>query len=251
MKKLIFRLLCNSFTGKIISIVFKNNIPNCKHGFKRYKTPNKYCTDTVRAMIFWGFYEGAEIRLIKKYFPNDTPVIELGSSLGIISSTVISCLNENILLTCVEANPHLQEYININISKHNLARNNFKIISAAIAYNTNGFIDLNISNNNTASSIVNNADHINLKTTKVKAITLDEIINIPYTLICDIEGAEIDILKNDIKSLMNCKHLFIELHKTNYNGKNYGVSELKEIILSELGFKLVEQDGNVFYFKNK
>lgn len=248
MKKLVFRLLCNEITGTIISIIFNYNIPNSRYGFKRYKTPKHYCNSKVRAMIFWGFYEAAEMRLIQQYLPKNIPVVELGSSLGIVSSTAISCLNSNTPYTCVEANPYLKEYIDFNIKKHNPAKTNFSILSAAIAYNTNGFIEMSISKNNTESSIINSADYANHQTTKVKAITLGEIINEPYTLICDIEGAEIDVMRNDAEALKNCKHLFIELHKTKYQDKNYNVNDLKNIITSELGFKLAIADGNVFYY---
>ena len=75
MKKNIFRILCNPITGKIISLLFNYNIPNCKYGFKRYKTPPNYCSDTVMAMIFFGFYEGAEMRMIRKHLPKNIPVI--------------------------------------------------------------------------------------------------------------------------------------------------------------------------------
>jgi FkbM family methyltransferase len=249
MKKLVFRLLCNPFIGKIISIIFNYNIPNCKYGFKRYKTPKNYCNDTVRAMIFWGFYEGAEMRLIQQYLPKDIPVVELGSSLGIVSSTAIGCLNTNTPYTCVEANPYLKDFIDFNIKKHNPSKTNFRVLNAAIAYNTDGYIEMSISKNNTESSIVNSSDYSNHKTTKVKAVTLNEIIAEPYTLICDIEGAEIDVMENDVEALKNCKHLFIELHKTKYQNKHYDVSDLKNIITSKLGFSLAIADGNVFYYK--
>jgi hypothetical protein len=49
--------------------------------------------------------------------------------------------------------------------------------------------------------------------------------------------------------LKNCRHLFIELHKTWYKGKCYEISELEEIIINDLGFEAVRRDGNVFYFE--
>ena len=249
MKKIVFRTLCNPFVGKIISIIFNYNIPNCKYGFKRYKTPKNYCSDTVRSMIFFGFYEGAEMRLIKQYLPANIPVVELGSSLGIVSSTAINCLDVNTPYTCVEANPFLKDYIDYNIKKFNPLKKNYNIINCAIAYNSNGFIDMHISKNNTESSIVQKGNSLKSNITSVKAITLVEIINEPFTLICDIEGAEIDVLTNDAKALDNCKHLFIELHKTSYLSKTFDINDLQNIIINQLGFLLVDRDGNVFYFK--
>ena len=248
MKKSIFKLFCNPFIGKIISIIFWYNIPNLKNGFKRFKTPKLYCNDTVRAMIFWGFYEGAEIRLIRKYLPGNLPVVELGSSLGIVSSTAIGCIDVGTSYTCVEANPYLTEYINYNITKHNPSNKNYKIINSAVAYNSNGYILMNISNNNTESSIINSSNLKNECAIKVKAISLSEISITDFTLICDIEGAEIEIFKNDYQILENCKHLFIELHKTIYHGEDYAISDLQTIIEKKLLFKLVASDGNVFYY---
>ncbi len=249
MKKKIFRLLCNPITGKIISLLFNYNIPNCKYGFKRYKTPPNYCSDTVRAMIFFGFYEGAEMRMIRKYLPKNIPVIELGSSLGIVSSTAITYLDVDTLYTCIEANPYLKQYIELNIKKHNPFKVKFNVISTAIAYNTNGYIDMCISKNNTESSIIENTESLNINTTKVKASTLNEIVTDSYTLICDIEGAEIQLLKNDAAALAKCKHLFIELHKTSYKNIVFEIADLKKLIIEELNFKFIIADGNVYYFQ--
>jgi FkbM family methyltransferase len=248
MKKLIIRLLCNAFIGRIISVVFNYNIPDCRAGFKRFKTPKEYCNDTVRAMIFWGFYESAKLRLIKKYLPSNIPVIELGASLGILSSTAISCLNMETSYVCIEANPYLKEYIDFNIKRYNPQKENYAIINAAIAYKTNGFINMNISNNNTESSITTGVESSSYKITKVNAISLKDIVNIEFTLICDIEGAEIEVFLNDSHILQNCKHLFVELHRTNYEGKLYEVFDLQKILTSDLGFSLVCADGNSFYY---
>ena len=248
MKKIFFRVLCNAVTGKIISLLFNYNIPNIRYGLKKYVTPKNYCNDTVRAMIFFGFYESAEMRLIQKFIPKDLPVIELGSSLGIVSSTVNQHINIDTNYICVEANPFLKDYIKKNILNHNPTKINFSIINAAIAYNTSGKIEMNISSNNTESSLIKEAKINNPNAIVLDAISLNSLITEPYTLICDIEGAEIDIFKNDAVSLSKCKHLFIELHTTTYENTIYSVVDLQEIIINHLGFNLIKKDGNVFYF---
>jgi FkbM family methyltransferase len=248
MRKLLFRILCNSATGKIISLFFNYNIPNIRYGFKKYQTPKKYCNDTVRAMIFWGFYESAEMRLIKKYIFKNIPVIELGASLGIVSSHINQYINIETSYTVVEANPYLIDFIKQNILRHNDNKVNFNIINSAIAYNTLGKIEMAISSNNTESTLIKNNQKNISNSTVINAISLSSIVLEPYTLICDIEGAEIDIFKYDKIGLDKCKNLFIELHNTHFNKKKYSVSDLQNIIVNDLGFNLIERDGNVFYF---
>jgi FkbM family methyltransferase len=249
MKKIIFNFLCNNITGTIISIIFNYNIPNIRFGWKRFKTPKGYCNNTVRAMIFFGFYESAEMRLVQSHLNKELPIIELGSSLGVVSSVVNHNISNNVRYTCIEANPYLIDYIKFNIQKHNPTKTNYTIINAAIAYKTTLTIQMNISNNNTESSLVNKMGNANLQLVTVPTISLINFSNEPYTLICDIEGAEIEVFKNDKIALEQCKNLLIELHETQYNNKKYSVEELKEIITKELGFSLVIEDGNVFYYK--
>jgi len=248
MKKFVFRILCNEFTGKVISWVFQNNIPNCRYDFKRFKTPERYCSNTIRAMIFWGFYERAEMRLIAGNLDPCLPVIELGASLGIVSTKMISRLNRDVHYTCIEANPYLIEYIRHNVETHNSAAS-FSVDNVAIAYTDNDWVEMQITPNNTQGRIAyDNQVNNYASVLKVKASTLTGYAKSPYTLISDIEGMEIEVFKNDAGALKNCRHLFIELHKTWYNGKCYEIGELEEIIINDLGFEAVRRDGNVFYF---
>jgi len=61
-----------------------------------------------------------------------------------------------------------------------------------------------------------------------------------YVLVCDIEGAEIYILKEDINSLKNCRQIIIELHDTHYGDMPVKIDTMEKIILDN-GFRL--QDG--------
>ena len=66
-------------------------------------------------------------------------------------------------------------------------------------------------------------------------------------MICDIEGAEIEILLKDKEALNNCKFIFIELHKTKLLNIEYSVEDLHGLIESN-GFKLEDRYGSVFYY---
>lgn len=238
--------MCNETTGKIITVFFGNFIPNLRYGFKRFHVPEAYCNGTVKAMLFWGFYESAEMRLIPKFINAELPVIELGASLGIVSCRAIAGLHKETSYTCIEANPYLIPFINKNIALHHPTKKEVAVKNLAIAYGGMEEVKIQITGNNTQGRITyedtNNASAVLVKTSSLLPYSAK-----PYTLICDIEGMEIEVLKNDATALNNCKYLFIELHKAWYLKAVYEVEELKTLIIN-MGFKLIGRDGNVFYF---
>lgn len=238
--------MCNETTGKIITVFFGNFIPNIRYGFKRFYVPEAYCNGTVKAMLFWGFYESAEMRLIPKYINVDLPVIELGASLGIVSCRAIARLQINSSYTCIEANPYLVPFIKKNIALHHPTKKEVVVENLAIAYGGKEEVNIQITGNNTQGRI-NYEDNNNAAAVYVKTSSLLAFSAKPYTLICDIEGMEIEVLKHDAAALDNCKYLFIELHKAWYLKDVYEVEALKTLIIN-MGFSLIERDGNVFYF---
>jgi FkbM family methyltransferase len=249
MKKIIFKICCNKISGKLITLIFKFKIPNIRLNFKRYNTSHKYSNDIVRAMIFFGFYESAECRLLKKYFPKNKNVIELGASMGIVSSIILDSIQANCKAILLEANPFLISTIESNVES--FKNKDFSIINKAICYSGNTTVDLCISSNNTEVSLNCNTTSSKFYTS-VSACKLRDIslTNDNYTLVCDIEGAEIDMLKYDIEALDNCTNMFIELHVTKSNGVIYSIPKMVKMI-EKLKFNLVERDGNVFYFSKE
>ncbi len=247
MKKLIYYILCNSITGFVISRLFSDRIPNIRYleEKKRYYTDNKYVSNEIKAMIFFGFYEAAEARLIRCYMPSHLPVLEIGSSLGIISNLILSKIDGEVKLTSIEANPFLLETIESNTQYND----NKLIINKAITYTECGEVLFRISTNNTEGSLVNLNDNVSTGVIKVSTATISQFISSSYVLVSDIEGSEIDFLLNDENAMRLCSHLFIELHETNYNGLQYSVNDLSNLILNKYDFTLIARDGNVFYYR--
>lgn len=247
MKKVIFKILCNNISGRIISLLFNYNIPNIRGELRRYRTPKNYSSDIVRAMIFFGFYESAETRLIRKHLPCHTNIIELGSSLGVLSSRIIEKLSMSCDAIFVEANSYLLPTLERNLANYCTIAN-FVVINKMISYSPDSTGTLNISLNNTETRLGSKIDkaiaNITVPTCRLGDLSL---INDDYTLVCDIEGAEIDILLNDQKSLVNCSNLFIELHQTSLNRVDYSIDDMV-VIIEKIGFSLRARDGNVFYF---
>jgi FkbM family methyltransferase len=247
-KKKIFHLLCNDTTGRVIRSIYRDKIPDIRWKGFQFNLSGSMISNTMAASIFWGFYESAEIRLIEKYFPGNTDVIELGGSMGIVTSHIARKLKPGHDLISIEGNPFLISTIDRNANHHRSAGTSVSVINCAIASDAARVI-FNISDDNTASGVNHSAQDKGLE---VPAMSLSKIVSSHslkrYTLVCDIEGSEAEIIFKDPRSLDDCIALFIELHDTYLDG----VARTKQDMIRELknscGFILSENQGNVFYF---
>jgi len=216
----------------------------------RVFVPQKYTSYTNIASIFWGFYESAELRLINKYLSPALPVIELGGSLGIVTAHIVSKLYRE--LVSVEANPHLIEFIYKNAEKHNFNKVQVEVMNKAISYSA-GPVLFNLSDDNTASAVKKESDpgKTSSNVILVDAISLSSIASKfdAFTLVCDIEGSEVELLKNDPSVFTKCYFIFMEVHQTEYMDKTYNRNEIIEM-LENLHFRLIERVGNVVYMEN-
>jgi len=244
-KKFIVKVICLPFIGQLLSIVFNNKFSS--KGIFIF-TDSEFINNKTKASIFWGLYEKAEIHFVRKYLNPDCDVIELGSSIGIVSSHIITKLNNNRKIICVEGNPYLIDILKKNI-QHNSNQKAFFIENKIIDYRLSTSSYINISKNNTDSNITSSSKN----QTPVKNIKLSNLIEQYYiehfTLVSDIEGAEALILKNDSSSLKNCKMIIIELHDSIIDGSITNTKQLGEMILM-LNFQILDKRNNVWVLIN-
>lgn len=93
------------------------------------KTYNPFLSYSNIAWIFWNKYESVEAWLIKQYLNHQYLVVELGSSLGIITSLIAQRTLERII--CVKANQSRIGSIEWNLKDQNFT--NYNIINVAIS----------------------------------------------------------------------------------------------------------------------
>jgi FkbM family methyltransferase len=248
-KVFIAQIICSDFFGNMVALLYKNKIPF--HGLN-INTKSSHVNASTKAMLFWGMYESAEVRFIKKYLTATDNVIELGASLGVVSSIIGSTIGDEGNCISVEANPNLIPIINDNLQANKIS--NVQVINVAIDYsnNTNGYSVFNISDDHLSSSIQASTK----KTTPVEVISskLDAIaglLNVKKpTLISDIEGAEIGFILNEKNLSTHFKNVIIELHDAVFEEKQYSVSDMVSILTKKHEFKLLESYGNVFVFES-
>jgi len=85
-----------------------------------------------------------------------------------------------------------------------------------------------------------NEDHFEMRTTK----TLDSIVKennlpLPDLIKIDVQGAEIDILRGGLDTILHSKRLIVELQSEDYNRGALKVNQSLPII-TEMGFKCVD-----------
>lgn len=192
-----------------------------------------------------GKYEREEADLILRHLPSDLPVMELGGSLGVISALIRSRLSAGVQHVVVEANPSL-----VSICTENAAQggqSGTTIINAAVGYGGET-LPFAIGDNIHSNHLAGAADQY-ARVIDVPAITLARLLerfapDQTYSLVCDIEGAELDLVKNEIAELRRASVIIMELHPKVYPG---GVSDDEGIkaAMAGLGFDLAERVNDV------
>jgi FkbM family methyltransferase len=142
-----------------------------------------------------------------------------------MSNSEIKC-NKKIF---VEANPNLINTIHSNLSLNKFE--NYDVINAALAYGESKTVSFNFGSSNLTGSI----QQKNKSATEVQKISINDILKQHpeikfFTLVMDIEGAELDLIENEPENLVNCKQIIAEFHDVTFNGKKLFSVKLKKSI---------------------
>ncbi len=241
--------ICNPLVGRVLSVLWRNRIPNrgCT-----ISTDDDVVVPKVKAMIFWGLYERAELRFIHRYLRGDLDVVELGSSIGVVSAHIAKKLTSGRRLLCVEPNPHLLGLIRTNVMT-NAPATSLEIVHGALNYLESGrkSVPFALEEDNTKSSLASVQSSANV--VEVPVLRLGTILDRyeigTYALVCDIEGAEVALIEHDASALQCCRQAIIELHATKHAGQIYTVQQLRGQLERLHGFRLRDQYGPVCVFE--
>lgn len=160
-----------------------------------------------RGLMFLNQYEEPERILLKKCVAPSAKVLELGACIGVVSCTTNKMLQNPENHVVVEANPLL---INTLTENRDANKCKFKITNVLISPEKEN--DFYIGDNMVASSLIAK----NGRKVTVAGVSFQDIeqeYNIEFdTLIMDIEGAEYNIIKNNIDFIKKLKVVFMENH---------------------------------------
>ncbi len=247
-----FKKIKNILERILVSdIVYNLLVKNAIH--QEFMKVNKYwlCVSSqsnyLKCLLYWKIYERREVKFIKKYLIRDICTIELGASLGLTTTTICSILGEGVNVYSVEANPKIVTYLQKTKEKNNLI--NLNIISAAIDYSSSKQVNFILDDRNLASRKGVTDDCILVNTIKLSDIVKSNKID-EYNLVCDIEGAEVEMLlmEKDNATLRNCKMIIMEVHETVFEEQKYDITKISNLINDSFSMKHIASLGNIRVF---
>lgn len=249
-KNIVASMVCSDFVGRILSKVYDDRIPSRRYGNFIYDCSSEYILNEVKAEIFWGIYESAEVRFVRQYLRSDLDVIELGASIGVVSTQILRSIKRGNKFITIEANPYLLKTLKSNLEINNIDKG-YEVLNKAISYDGEDEIRLFLERENVHSSINKHSGEF----VKVKSVKLSDILEVykinSYALVSDIEGTEIEFILNESDNLSKCEQLFIELHDTEHKGSKYKVKDIVNLLNQSFGFKTINRYGTVFYFERE
>lgn len=188
-------------------------------------------------------YEDFERRAVLQYVRPELPVVELGACIGVVACITNKLLNNPADHIVVEANPNVLPHL---IENRATNRCEFEILNAAIAYDRES-ITFVPSMDFWGSSLEqkNGGDPVTVKTLRLRDIISARSFK-SFTLICDIEGYEYDLIRHESEVLASADTIILETH-----ARYIGEPKTLELLttLRRLGFETVNQDAVTYVLR--
>lgn len=197
----------------------------------------------IKAALLDGTYEGPERAAVARYIRPELPVVELGACLGVVSCITNRLLSNPAAHLVVETNPNVLSHL-----QRNRATNccGFEIVNAAIAYGQ-ASVSFIPSADFWGSSLVsvNGGEPVTVKTAQLGDLVSRRKFD-SFTLICDIEGYEYDLVRNEAETLRSADTIILETH-----ARIIGEQKTTEMLsaLQSLGFRTVQKDTFVYVLR--
>lgn len=184
-------------------------------------------------------YEASERRAVARYLRRDIPVVELGGSMGVVACVTNKLLTDPAAHVVVEANPLAIPQLELN---RKLNGSQFEIVNCAIAYGADS-VTFRPSADLAGNSITRagNQPPVTVKAVKLGALVEERGFN-RFTLVCDIEGLEYDLVCHEADVLKQADMIIMETH-----ARYIGADKFRDMMakLKHLGFTIVEEIGFV------
>lgn len=212
--------------------------------------------DAGHYLAMWlGMYERAETKILRDNFKPDNTIIEIGANIGVLSRIALETkLNAGGNLVCLEPNPASVPTLRENLRRAaTFGQFRTTVVPAAVGAPSDEGKTLPFhAKPNLGSGLASVTMHEDF----------DEVVNVPvkslssivnehaqggYSLICDAEGAEILILREDAKALSQCNQIVIELHGPQKTGLPVTIDQMVSNI-QDLGFRRQRELGDTHYF---
>jgi len=209
----------------------------------RFIVDDAYIPSATKGYMLLGLHENLERYAVRTFLDPGAPVLECGAAFGVVSCITnrrLACPRRHVV---VEPNPRLLGLLEAN---RDLNRCAFDIVPAAIGYGQS-HLDLTITADPLGSGVKGQqGTSVRVPVRSVGSL-LEEYDFRDATLICDIEGAECDMVTFDAGSLAaRVKDLVLEVHD-----EIVGEAANRRMFnqLCAAGFSPVWNDGSVHVWR--
>lgn len=190
-----------------------------------------------KSTLFFGLHEIDERALVERWLPKNLPVVEFGGGLGVVSCMVNRLLERPERHVVVEANPFLLDLLTIN---RNLNRCSFQILNRVLTYGAE-MAEFSLDSSFVSSRVGGSSGSmVSVPTTSLEGI-LNEAGFEQCSVVCDIEGAEIQLVEHEIDVIRRrAPFLLVELHP-----KTVGQDAVDRMIASlrDAGYRIQDKSG--------
>lgn len=192
-------------------------------------------------------YEAAESYLISKYLPVGTNVVELGGCMGVISAVIRNQIGPDAFHIIVEARHDLAQLVTLNAMR-NASPDKVQVVEAAIDYSGAETVSFAVGRNAHVGrvSAEGGKSSVTVPATTLRAVSAP-LGGETFALVCDIEGAETDLIAKETKIFEQINLVIIELHPKQYEAGQHAIDEMVATLASH-GLQRVEQVENVVCF---
>lgn len=201
----------------------------------RFELDSNVITPSLEYLLLSGKHEAPERTLIRRHLNRGLPVVEFGGAIGVVSCVANALLDEPSHHVVVEANPALLPILEANRRRNN---GKFTIQHGAIGYGSPVLRFPVAPDILESSTFVATPSMVDVPATSLRTV-LDTHGFERCNLVCDIEGAEIDLVREEASALrQHVDVLIMEIHE---QVVGQDVCHRMMQSLQSLGFELLER----------
>ncbi len=211
----------------------------------RFRLDSPVVSESLRYLLLSGKHEAPERTLVRRWLDPGLPVVECGGSIGVVSCITNALLADRTRHVVVEANPAL---VPLLLANRDLNGAQFTVLNRAVAHGA-PVMQFHVAANVLSSSL----QFASEQSVAVPTTTLEEVLRDRQfercSLICDIEGAEVELVEREAHTLSaRVATIVMELHDRRIGPAQ---SSRIRVMLDEAGFDVVDRVWETVAFRNR
>lgn len=201
----------------------------------RFELGSSVITPSLEYLLLSGKHEAPERTLIRRHLNRTLPVVEFGGAIGVVSCVTNALLDEPSKHVVVEANPALLPVLEANRRRNN---GKFTIEHGAVGYGSSVLRFPVAQDILESSTLLATPSMVDVPATSLRTV-LDTYEFERCNLVCDVEGAEVDLVRREASTLrQHVDVLIMEVHDR-LVGRDACDGMMRS--LKSLGFELLER----------